>query len=88
MVEARSHKPMTDEETMRKTLEQNPTLIDYFTIIGFENAQLRRLIYELKHEVSPATKTNECKLGKRRAFARQRQEFLAERYSWRAKCRI
>jgi len=43
---------------MRKTLEENPTLIDYFTIIGFENAQLRRLIYELKHEVSPATQTN------------------------------
>jgi hypothetical protein len=47
---------ITEHENLKKGLlnfiRNNETLIDYFAIIGFENAQLRRVIHELICEVS------------------------------------
>ena len=47
---------LSEHENLKKGLlnfiHSHETLIDYFAIIGFENAQLRRIIHELKVEVS------------------------------------
>lgn len=40
------------KESLLKFLWTHETLIDYFCIIGFENAQLRRVHHELLVEVS------------------------------------
>lgn len=46
----------TEHEALKdgllKFIWAHETLIDYFAIIGFENAQLRRVIHELQAEVS------------------------------------
>jgi len=47
---------LTDSERLQKDLSdflsKNETLIDYFAILGFDNTQLRKVIHEIKTEVS------------------------------------
>lgn len=57
MVEAsNSSNMLTDSERLQKDLSdflsKNETLIDYFAILGFDNTQLRKVIHEIKTEVS------------------------------------